>query len=130
MDRALGIISAEIRFREMPLPELFCRLAESGPKLTRGFFETMRQSDIEDPCKLWTSAAEVLLKKGEAMDIVEALGQILGRYDVENQTREIERARSELAAVKEAEKSRGLQSVKNYPTLGLCAGAVAAILLI
>lgn len=130
MVRALGIISAEIRFRAMPLPEIFSRLAESGPKLTRDFFDTLRQYEGMDPGKLWSEAAGALFGNGEAGDMIEALAHILGRFDADDQIREIEKARAALTAVADAERSKAVQRLKNYPVLGVCAGAVVAILLI
>lgn len=130
MVRALGIISAEISFRAMPLPEIFSGLAEGGPKLTRDFFEILRQHDGVDPGKLWSEAVAALFGNGEAVDMIEALAHILGRFDADDQIREIEKARAALAAAADAERNKTAQKLKNYPALGFCAGAVVAILLI
>ena len=63
-------------------------------------------------------------------EFLAALGQSLGVFDLQGQLRGLESVRSNcISAITEMEQQRS-QRVRSYETLGLCAGAALAILLI
>lgn len=131
IDGALGRLGAEIALLHRPVPEIFLSLAEAGPGLTRGFFAFLGAECRCSPLsEIWGKAVGLLGLRQNERRILESLGGVLGRYEAERQSAETELARRALRA--EAEKlERELESaVRTYPALGLCAGAIVALMLL
>lgn len=127
MDAALGEMAAEIEFRGRPLEEIFESLAQNGPKSCRGFFG-MLAIDVGSMQELWPSAIKQLLG-GDGLALA-GLGAVLGRFEGERQAAEIGIARQRLKNAAQQLRTEIGEKAKNYPALGLCAGAVVGILVI
>lgn len=127
MDSALAFMAAEIEFRGRPLSEIFETLARDGPKTTRGFFG-MAAIDVLRLQELWPAAVEQIF--GDDGQALAGLGAVLGRFEGERQAAEIDLARQRLKNAAEKVRREIGEKGKIYPTLGLCAGAVAGILVI
>lgn len=130
-DSALAIMEAEIEQRCRPLPDIFGELAVCGPEGLRGFFALLKLEDGECPLEeVWDAAVHRLFHDGESLRLLCSLGGILGRFDARQQAGELRRVRLGLSARAEGLRREMEQRGKNYPALGLCAGAAMAILLI
>ncbi len=127
MDAALGLMAAEIEFHARPLPEVFENLYRRGPARTRGFF-VLLASDADGLQELWPGAVSRFF--GEDGEALLSLGAVLGRFEGDRQAREIEYARQSLRDRAEKIRRETGEKAKNYPALGLCAGAVVGILVI
>lgn len=130
----LDLIQSELEYRRPPLPEL-CRLAGiSSAGVIGDIFECLaRELDRQIAPDAGCCMAAVL----SSLDICPALagllwdlGKTLGRFDLQGQIRGIEAVRR--AANRELDKLTANQESRQraYQTLGLCAGAALAILLI
>ena len=127
MDFALAFMAAEIEFRGRPLEEIFEALAQDGPKSVRTFF-AMAALDVLGLQELWPVAVRQVF--GENGQALAGLGAVLGRFDGDRQAAEIDLARQRLKRAAEQMRAEMGEKAKNYPALGLCAGAVAGILVI
>ena len=133
--RALDFFSCELSCRLTPLPDICRKISESDSSSVGGVFSTLEKelgsqifSDVINCMEVALGAVPDISTKCCAL--LRQLGMTLGQYDTEGQL-------SEIAAVK-VECVRELESIcvqrdvriRNYQTLGLCAGAALAILLI
>ncbi|MDR1693177.1 MAG: stage III sporulation protein AB, partial [Oscillospiraceae bacterium] len=86
-------LASEIGFRATPLPELPRRL----PAL-KGFWDTMdyRQYGSETFGEAWNRAASVLDLSPVDISLVSEIGDLLGQYDAENQSRALRAIRGQL----------------------------------
>ena len=131
IDAALGRLGAEIALLRRPVPEVFMSLAESGPKLTLGFFAFLgAECECSPLQETWGRAVGLLGLRQEERRMLEGLGGVLGRYEAERQSAEVELVRSQLRASAEKLERELEGALRTYPALGLCAGAIAALLLI
>ena len=82
------------------------------------------------PKKGSTLAGSGLELEGEARQILESLGGILGRYDGEGQAQALSLARAQLEQCLEAATAERARMGKVYGALGLAAGAFLVIVLL
>ncbi len=132
--RGLEYMQCELKYRLTPLPEL-CRQTgrETGGSLRQIFVDMSRELDgrmLPDPADCMAAAMKkcreplpVSLRK-----LLTRLGRSLGRFDLSGQLRGLEAlcgaCQEELAFLN---KNRDIR-LRNYQTLGLCAGVALAIL--
>lgn len=134
LHRGLAYMQSELKYRLTPLPEL-CRQTgkEMSGVLRQFFLELARELDkrtLPDPgdCMDWVIKHSKDNLPGSLRKLLIRLGRSLGRFDLNGQLRGLEA----LSAACEEElsllnKNKDIR-LRNYQTLGLCAGAALAIL--
>lgn len=133
--RILQFMETELQYRLTPLPEL-CRMAAGE---TRGVLRSVFMNLNREFCQrklpdAGSCMAAALGKSGELpariKSILSQLGYSLGRYDWEGQLQGIQavrrRVEESLAHIRRNRDER----LRSYQTLGICAGAALAIILI
>ncbi len=130
---ALDYMQCELQYRLTPLPDL-CRQAagQCGGKL-RTLFLTLA-TELEDQISpdvsrcMNVALAKVPDLTKQTAQIVQVLGNTLGRFDLDGQLMGLENARQHCRqALAELSDNRDAR-LRSYQTLGLCAGAALAIL--
>lgn len=132
---ALDYMQCELQYRQAPLPEL-CRLAGSQNKNHIGQVLLMLARELE--CQI-SPDVECCMEAALQSDFnlpsrsriaFETLGQSLGRFDLDGQVQGLESVRAFCRAeLEKLGKDRDVR-LRSYQTLGLCAGAALAILMI
>lgn len=133
--RVLEYMENELQYRLTPLPEL-CRNAAQN---TSGALKTVLLSLCEElegqlspdvQCCMYAVLQRFPDISPRLKKALQQFGNTLGRFDVEGQLRAMnsvaEFIRSELCSLQKNQTTR----IRSYQTLGLCAGAALAILLI
>lgn len=131
--QVLHYMETELQYRLTPLPEL-CRQAgkEIDGILSVVFLNLARELEWQTAPDVCSCMAEALRKSCDLPVCLRKhllrLGQTLGRYDLPGQLQGLQAVQvdceGELAAL---HKDKDLR-LRNYQTLGLCAGAALAIL--
>ena len=130
----LDQIQCELEYRLTPLPEL-CRLAgeSSSGNIRNLFFDLCRELErqIAPDAQCCMNAAVSALEFSPVIkNLLRDLGRTLGRFDLPGQLRGIEAVRQEaVLALDKLTKNQDVR-LRSYQTLGLCAGAALAILLL
>ncbi len=132
---ALDFMECELQYKMTPLPDL-CRQAagECTGALQAVFLKlTAELEDQVSPDVGRCMASAVHSAKDLSQPVESALlelGQQMGRFDIEGQLKSLESVRSicrrQISALCENKDVR----LRSYQTLGLCAGAAVAILLV
>ncbi len=133
--RILDYMECELQYHMTPLPDL-CKqaAAECDGMLQRAFYllatgmEDRISPNVEQCMTLALSSVKDMPRlTSSAMDL---LGKSLGRFDMDGQLKGLESVRQECRRnLNELMQNRDVR-LRNYQTLGLCAGAALAILLI
>ena len=130
----LDRIQCDLEYRLTPLPEL-CRICQEccSGKLRILFQELYaeldRQIAPDAACCMNAAVAKTDLPKSVRKLLLE-LGHTLGCFDLSGQIRGIEAVRSQaLDKLQDLMKDKDVR-IRSYQTLGLCAGAALAILLL
>lgn len=132
---ALDYMQCELQYRLTPLPDL-CRQAGEQNKTQIGQVLLMLARELE--CQLRPdveSGMEAVLKSDNFLPsrtraAFETLGASLGRFDLDGQIRGLEAVRSFCRTELEQLGANRDVRLRSYQTLGLCAGAAVAILLV
>lgn len=132
---ALDLMECELQYRLTPLPDL-CRMA--GQETTgciREIFlrlsaelDAQIAPDVERCMTAALSGAPDLPK--HSYNAFVTLGATLGRFDLSGQLKGLEQVRAECRRQLEVLSTNREPRLRSYQTLGLCAGAALAILLI
>ena len=131
---ALDLLSAELRYRLTPLPDLCLLAARSVQGSIGDLFrclhkELERQIAPDASCCMNAAVAKSGLTQ-TSKQLMLNLGRSLGRFDLEGQLQGIQSVRHETAqALDKLSQDREVR-LRSYQTLGLCAGAALAILLL
>ena len=132
---AIGYMQCEIQYRLTPLPQLLGQASKqvSG---TIGAVLVSLAKELESQILPDVSCcmAAILRQKtdipGCIQEVLSFLGQCLGRFDLQGQVQELDAVNTlcqhHLAKLENNRDTR----LRGYQTLGLCAGAAAAILLL
>lgn len=132
---ALDYMSCELQYNRRPLPDL-CYLvgAERSGCIGRLFtnlaaeLESKNLTDVQS-CLAYAAATSGQLPR-RVQEAICILGSSLGRFDLEGQLMGLESVRTYCRNQLE-EMSQGRDArLRSYQTLGLCAGAALAILLV
>lgn len=132
---ALDYMTCELRYRMTPLPEV-CRQTsgECGGSLKQLFSQLGEELDAQLGPDVRDCMDSVLRKAGRLPDKTRAnlilLGNSLGRFDLEGQLTGLEAVRAACRRDLDALGRDRDQRLRSYQTLGLCAGAALAILLV
>ena len=130
----LDFLTCELRYRLTPLPELCMMTAGrshgSVAKVFRNLYaELERQISPDVSCCMHAAVSGSCLSQS-VKQFLRDLGNSFGQFDLERQVQEI-RARKENVAqlLDKLTKDQDVR-LRSYQTLGLCAGAALAILLL
>lgn len=131
----LQFMEADLRFRLTPLPEL-CRMAAGEEKgiLHTVFLNLYRELSCQKLPDAGSCMYAALRRSGEiparVRRLLVQLGHTLGRFDLPGQLQGIQavrkRCEESLASIQKNRDDR----LRSYQTLGICAGAALAIILI
>jgi len=133
--RALEYMECELQYHQTPLPQL-CRMASASSGGSIGSFllklgESLDQNIKPDAL----SCMELLLDEHTKLSpsirrVLRTLGECMGCFDLPGQLRGFQSVRKEsLRLTEELERNRDSR-LRSYQTLGLCAGAALAIILL
>ncbi|MBR4016948.1 MAG: stage III sporulation protein AB [Oscillospiraceae bacterium] len=131
----LDFMECELQYHLTPLPEL-CRLTahefrdDPGPVFAKLAIEMDSQISTDVERCMQVSLASLKKIPPITRTGMEMLGKNLGRFDLSGQLKGIESVRSDsVRKLRMLEDNRD-NRIRSYQTLGLCAGAALAILLI
>ena len=131
---ALDLLQSELRYRLSPLPDL-CYLVSNSVsggvgKLFRRLYEELEKQIAPDAGCCMNAALSDSNLSAITARLLKDLGRTLGRFDLDGQVQGIESVRNEtLTAMEKLVKDQDAR-LRSYQTLGLCAGAALAILLL
>ena len=132
---SVEFMACELQYRRTPLPEL-CYLAGTERSGCVGRLLTNLGRELESKCApdvqscLAAAAATAGQLPRRIREAVCILGSTLGNFDLEGQLAGLEAVRSYCRSQLD-EMSQGRDArLRSYETLGLCAGAALAILLV
>lgn len=131
----LDYMECELRYRLTPLPILCRRVAADFPNIPGNFFEILAQEmDAQLSPDMEACVAKALRTSKNIPEItkntLELFGKTVGRFDMEGQLKGLGAVRSECKRNLDILGSNRESRLRSYQTLGLCAGASLAILLI
>lgn len=131
----LDYLSCELQYRLTPLPQL-CRQAalDSSGFLNKIFMLFADELDSQLAADADLCMKSILAKHEDipkyTKELMLLLGHSLGRFDLDGQMKELEYVRQECRRkLKQLDEHKDMR-LRTYQTLGLCAGAALAILLI
>lgn len=133
--RGLEYMISELRFRAPPLPDLLKNTAAvlRGPvaAVLDKFSQVLTGSS---PCQAGEGMIQVLqefpLCPGEVYNLMNQLGNSLGVFDLDGQLRELESLKEDCQRILSRFRQGRDERLRSYQTLGLCAGAALALILI
>ena len=132
---AIHYIECELQFRLTPLPQLLRQASAQSSGTTSAVLGGLANELENQICPDVSCCMDAVLSRqknvprwaGEAFLL---LGRGLGRFELQGQLKELECVRSECERyLGELESNRDVR-LRSYQTLGLCAGAALAILLL
>lgn len=131
---ALDFMECELQYRMTALPDL-CRqtAAETNGILKKVFY--MLAVELEDQVcpdvKSCITAVTAKIKDipHHTLEALQLLGQSLGRFDLQGQLKGLETVRTECRVKLNHLTHNSENRLRSYQTIGLCAGAALAILL-
>lgn len=132
---ALDYMVCELQYRATPLPEL-CRQAGSLREGLVGqlFFNLAAELDAQVSPDVQSCLAAAAARSGPLSGRIEEavciLGSSLGRFDLPGQLQGMESVRTYCRTELEQMSAGRDTRLRSYQTLGLCAGAALAILLV
>ena len=131
----LDYMACELQYHMTPLPELCHTVArESGGILGQLFFALSVQLEQSTNTDVASAMESALAKAGylpdKTRDNLLLLGRSMGRFDLTGQLSSLEAVRGSCRKDLETYSSGREVRLRNYQTLGLCAGAALAIILI
>jgi stage III sporulation protein AB len=131
----LDFMACELQYRLTPLPDLFVAAGkETGGSLGRVFavlsreLENTQAPDVSNAMDRALSMARELPSR--TRDNLLLLGRSMGRFDISGQLSALEAVRAVCRRDLDGFTADREIRLRNYQTLGLCAGAALAILLI
>ena len=133
--RVLDLIISEIQFRMTPLPQLCAMAANQGKGAIKHVFsaleaETLLQTQPDGAACMNHALERVGMIPRHTYRNLKMLGQTLGRFDAEGQLRGMEAVKTMcIRDLKALQDNRDIR-MRNYQTLGICAGIALVIVLI
>ena len=131
----LDLAESELSYRLTPLPELMQLAQKETSGAIRKVFTTLRRELDAQISPDAASCMEAALSSNSGLPasvcaVLRVLGKSLGRFDLPGQQRGLEAARAQCRSSLEQLGRNRDQRLRSYQTLGLCAGAALAILLL
>lgn len=133
--RTLDFMACELQYHMTPLPEL-CAMASAESEGTLGqvfsrLSEELENSTAPDVTAAMDAALRACVPLPEkTRDNLLLLGSSMGRFDLTGQLSALESVRASCRRDLEGFTANREIRLRNYQTLGLCAGAALAVLLI
>ena len=132
---ALDYMECELQYRLTPLPDL-CRAAAGEQRgcVREVLLCLSRELDAQispdaERCMHYTTLFRSDIPK-HTREAFTALGKTLGKFDLNGQLKGLEQVRSGCRTQLESLRTNREPRLRSYQTLGLCAGAALAILLV
>ena len=132
---ALDYMGCELQYRLTPLPDLFRQTAAEQQGCIRDVLLNLSEeldaqvSPDVDRC-MQAAISKVEGIPNHTKTALLEMGKTLGRFDLSGQLKGLEQVRSACRTQLEALRVNREPRLRSYQTLGLCAGAAIAILLI
>lgn len=132
---SIHYMGCELQFRLTPLPQLLRQAAAENNGTTNIVLDVLArelESQISPNVSCCMDAVLGMQRNvpRRAGEVFRSLGRGLGRFELQGQLRELECVRAECERyLAELESNRDVR-FRSYQTLGLCAGAALAILLL
>lgn len=132
---ALDYMACQLRYKQTPLPDLCRQVSSLSEGTVKKLFLTLgeeleRQISPDAASCMSSTLTRIRYVSPVSLGILTELGRSLGIFDLEGQLSSLEavrqRCREELARLTENQEVR----LRSYQTLGVCAGAALAILLV
>jgi stage III sporulation protein AB len=132
---ALDFIECELQYRLTPLPELCRMAAQENHGCIKDVLMTLGE-ELENHSSpdvlscmnvVYASVKDIPKRTRNALDV---MAQSLGRFDLEGQLKGLSLVRSTCRRYLEELSANRDVRLRSYQTLGLCAGAALAILLV
>lgn len=134
LNSGLEYMICELSYRQTALPELCRETARiCGKQVGTFFLELAKELEKQAAPDVQVCVFEILEKmsvSGELRRILRETGATLGRFDLPGQLRGLEGAVQSVELQLRRIRDGASQRRRSYQTLGLCAGAAAAILLL
>lgn len=130
----LNYMEWELKSRLTPLPQLCRQAAEHGKTLRQFFLNFSKELDGQISPNAAICMQITILHSSEVCNSVKPLlqeiGELLGKFDLPEQLSSLDAVRQKcLQILANMRKDQDIR-IRNYQTLGLCAGAAIAILLL
>ena len=132
---ALEYVENELTYRHSPLPELFCMFSsrDSGPigkvlVRTGEMLNEQISASVNDCMNIAITEAEGLSDK--LVNVLKQLGNDLGKFDIDGQLNCISAVKVSCELLLKSISTKQTEKVRSMKTIGICAGAAVAILLI
>ena len=130
----LDFLSCELRYRLTPLPELCLMAARHGRGSVARVFRSLhaeleRQISPDARCCMSAAVSDSCLSP-PTKQFLRDLGNGLGRFDLDGQLQEIQATKEKVEQLLDKLTKDLDVRLRSYQTLGLCAGAALAILLL
>ena len=129
---ALNFMDCQLQYTMISLPELALSAASDGPvgKILTDFSAALETNRYQAPSECMDELLQSHIVPPVTRSLLSTLGRSLGCFDLEGQVKALRAVQSEceLQLVKLMENKD--VRIRNYQTLGICAGAALAILLI
>lgn len=135
LQKILDYMDCELQYRLTPLPQL-CRQVGRIYKQTPGRVFTELASEMESQISpdVTCCMTAVLQKSGDipplTKSVLSNLGVLIGKFDLNGQLQGLNSARADCKRHLDGLRNNRDSRLRSYQTLGLCAGAALAILLI
>ena len=132
---AINILEAKIKFTYEPIPEIFKEMAKNLEKSISGIFKIASEYiETSTTKEAWNKAIEEskpnLSLNNEDINIIQSLGNLLGKTDVEGQISEIEVTSNFIDAQIVKAEGEKKKNEKMYRSLGTIVGLAIVIILI
>lgn len=132
---ALDFMECELQYRLTPLPELCRQAAANGTGAVCAVFSALASeldAQISPDISICMTGALLHSKPLPRLtnEAMVSLGKSLGRFDLEGQLKGLEAVRQDCRRKLEKLGENRDVRLRSYQTLGLCAGAALAILLL
>jgi len=130
----LNLMECELNFKLTPLPQLCRSCAGNGKSLKKLFLLLADELENQISPDVSTCMAAAIEKchcqHASLQSLLSELGYSFGKFDLHGQVSGIEAVRQSCSKQLEIlEKSKDLR-IRNYQTLGICAGTALAIILL
>lgn len=135
LERILQLMEAELQYRLTSLPELCQMAAEESRGSVHGVFIKLHKELCRQKLPDAGSCMAASIRDGADLpnrirSILSQLGHSLGRFDLEGQLQGIRTVRRRTEDSIESIRKNRDERLRSYQTLGICAGAALAIILI
>lgn len=129
----LNWMKCELQYRVTPLPQLFAAAAQRCDGGLKRVFTAMAEELENQISPDAASCMDAALGRTAklpacAAGILRQLGRSLGQFDLQGQLEQLEGVEADCTAALERHRQQRDSRLRNYQTLGLCAGAALAIL--